>query len=325
MQALWRSVICAALLFVSMEANADDDVAKAAKAYRQAQQAELGEEYALASDLYELADQLAPSPEALRGATRMALSAERWAVAAGLARTLQLRYPDDKSSQALATQTLERTRPLLSEVTVECGGVECSVLVDGKAATLVAQLEHVVFLAAGTHAIAGGFPSGSSESVEITATAGGSNRVVLVPPRVEAVVPAPAVPNSASDAPASPPADRQPRPRRSRQRLSPAFFGVGAVATAGLGAGLVVSGLAARRAGDDFTRGGYTRELYDEAQPLETQTNILLGVTVAVGVTTVILAVFTDWDRHGGRARDKKVARGTSRPRLAATGLGFDF
>jgi hypothetical protein len=140
MHSLWRTLICAAILSTSARASADDDVAKAAKAYRQAQQAELGEEYALASDLYELADQLAPSPEALRGATRMALSAQRWAVAAGLARTLQARYPGDTNSLELASRTLERTRPLLSEVAVDCGGVECTVLLDGKAATLDARL-----------------------------------------------------------------------------------------------------------------------------------------------------------------------------------------
>ena len=327
MHSLWRTLICAAILSSSAPANADDDVAKAAKAYRQAQQAELGEEFALASDLYELADQLAPSPEALRGATRMALSAQRWAVAAGLARTLQSRYAGDADSLELASRTLERTRPLLSEVAVDCGGVKCSVLLDGKAATLDARLEHVLFVGAGTHAVAGGFPAGTSANVEVIATAGGSNRVVLIPPRVTRPTTEPNLAAATADPkPPQPPADPPPKSRKSRQRISPAFFGVGAAATAGLAAGFAVSGIAAKRAGDDFTQGGYTRELYDRAQPLELRTNILLGVTLAVGVTTVVFAVFTDWRRRENRATNAKdIGRGRARPRLAATGLGFDF
>src|SRR6187399_2152836 len=99
MHAICSTLIATALLFTPPPAaQSGDDVPKAAKAYRQAQQAELSEEYALASDLYELADSLAGSPEALRGAMRMALAAERWAVAAEHALTLERRHPDDKKS-----------------------------------------------------------------------------------------------------------------------------------------------------------------------------------------------------------------------------------
>lgn len=302
-----------------------DDVAKAAKAYRQAQQAELSEEFALASDLYELADQLAPSPEALRGAVRMALAAERWGVAAEHALALQRRYPDEKKSAELAAQTLERTRPLLTEVTVDCGGTDCTVLVDGKTARLEPAAKHVVFVGAGEHKLSGGYPAGTSEAVTIVAQAGGSSAVTFAPPVVESkTAPAPASTDAAKTTPDKAPADDAPRKgKRKTARLSPWFFGVGTVATLGLAAGTVVSGLQAREAGEDFDEGGRTQELYDEANRLEIQTNVLFGVTAAVGVTTIVFAIFTDWKR--GSKKRRANARITSGPTWASTGFALDF
>ncbi len=301
-----------------------DDVAKAAKAYRQAQQAELSEEFALASDLYELADQLAPSPEALRGAVRMALAAERWGVAAEHALALQRRYPDEKKSAELAAQTLERTRPLLTEVTVDCGGTDCTVLVDGKTARLEPAAKHVVFVGAGEHALSGGYPAGTSDAVTIVAQAGGSSTVAFVPPVVEKkVAPAPTSTDAAKTTPDKSPDDDAPRKgKRKTARLSPWFFGVGTVATLGLAAGTVVSGLQAREAGEDFDEGGRTQELYDEANKLEIQTNVLFGVTAAVGVTTIVFAIFTDWKRGNKRRANARI---TSGPTWASTGFALDF
>jgi hypothetical protein len=309
------------------EGRSDDDVPKAAKAYRQAQQAELSEEFALASDLYELADQLAPSPEALRGAVRMALAAERWAVAAENAVALERRYPDDKKSAELAEQTLARTRPLLNEVAIDCGGVECTVLVDGKSARLEPHAKHVVFVTAGEHRLAGGYPSGTSQEVTIAAQAGGTSNIVFAPPVVtRSDTPAPANAASTSESDTAPRVDRdEPRPRKSRQRLSPWFFGVGTVATLGLAAGTTVSALQAQKAGKEFDDGGRTRPLYDKANSLEIQTNVLFGVTAAVGITTIVFAIFTDWQR--GKKKDKRraTARLAPGPAWAGSGFAVDF
>lgn len=312
--------LAAALSFEPAAQPAPDDVAKAAKAYRQAQQAELSEEYALASDLYELADQLAPTAEALRGAVRMALAAERWAVAADKALELRRRYPDDAKSIALADQTLARTRPLLSEVTVECGGVDCTVLVDGKSAVLEPREKHVVFVDAGAHRISGGYPAGSSEAVAITAEAGGSSDVQLTPPAAKSEGAPPPTVTPADRGQGSGDEPRDSKRRSSRRKISPWFFGVGAVATVGLAAGAAVSGVQARNAGDDFDDGGRTRELYDKANALEIQTNVLFGVSVAVGVTTIVLAAVTDWRR--GRDRDDR-RRARLSPALAPRGGGL--
>lgn len=327
-------ILCSTLIATALlsapppAARAGDDVPKAAKAYRQAQQAELSEEFALASDLYELADSLAPSPEALRGAMRMALSAERWAVAAEHAVALERRYPDDKKSLELATQTLERTRPLLTEVKIDCGNVECTVLVDGKTARLEPLAKHVVFVTAGEHRLAGGYPSGTSQEVMISAVAGGSSEITFVPPQVKpAVAPPAASTQTATESTDRPPVDRdEPRKKKSRARLSPWFFGVGTIATLGLAAGTTVSALQAQEAGKDFDEGGRTRALYDKANALEIQTNVLFGVTAAVGITTIVFAIFTDWKRGKKRGADRRAnARLAPGATWAGSGFALDF
>lgn len=319
----------AAILLGGTSSAYADDVAKAAKAYRQAQQAELSEEYALAADLYELADQLAPSGPALRGAMRMALRAERWAGAAGLAVDLRRRYPDDKESRELAAETLNRTRLLVAEVAVDCGAADCTVLVDGKVASFEERNEHTVYLQPGKRSVSGGYARGTSDAVVVSAKAGATESVQLQPPEVGSDaasgqgVPAP-IPTQIDSKPSG--RDDGPRRKRSgksRQRLSPWFFGVGAVATVGLAAGTAVSGVQAQRAGDDFREDGYTRDLYNTANRLEIQTNVLFGVTGAVGITTIVFAIFTDWDR--GKKKRRAKARPAPGPGTAGVGMAVDF
>lgn len=326
MNAMLCYILCATVAMApATESRSGDDVPKAAKAYRQAQQAELSEEYALASDLYELADSLAPTAEALRGAVRMALAAERWAVAAEHAVALKRRYPDDKKSLELAEQTLDRTRPLLNEVAVDCGGTDCTVLVDGKTARIEPGPKHTLFVGAGAHELAGGYPSGTSKEVAIQAEAGGISKVVFVPPVVTSSPTTTANEPTPASGSTKAPADTQdePKPAKSWQRLPPWVFGVGTVATIGLGVGTAVSGIQAQRAGKEFDENGRTQALYDKANKLEIQTNILFGVTAAVGVATILFAVFTDWKR-GSRKR-RATARLTPGPTFAGSGLGFDF
>lgn len=305
----------------SVASAAFDDVAKAAKAYRQAQQAELSEEFALAADLYALADELSPSAPALRGAMRMSLSAERWPVAAGYAVEIVRRYPDDPTNAKLARATLKRTRPLLVAVDVDCGPQDCDVLVDEKVASPSRRRQHEIFVRPGTRYIAGGYEDGTSRVVLVNESAGGSAQVVLVPPDPpkEPETPVTLSPSGRVDDGGS---SGKPPKRRRLARLSPWWFGVGAVSTVAVSAGAVVSGLAARRAGDDFREGGFTRPLYDDATRLEVRTNILLGVAVGLGVTTSVLAIFTDWKRRG---RNSNRAKRRTAPRLTTSGLSVRF
>ena len=79
----------------------------AAKAFSQAQEAVLAGDNARAADLYELADDLAPSAPALRNAARARLAAGHDAMAATLAAELLRRYPSDKESRDVAEAILE--------------------------------------------------------------------------------------------------------------------------------------------------------------------------------------------------------------------------
>src|SRR3954451_24716015 len=72
-----------------------DDVSGAANAFSRAQKAELSADFAAAAELYELADSLAPAPEALRSALRARKSAGQLEIAAVRAEELMERYPTD--------------------------------------------------------------------------------------------------------------------------------------------------------------------------------------------------------------------------------------
>src|SRR5215470_8692517 len=75
-----------------------DDVSGAANAFSRAQKAELSGDFAAAAELYELADGLAPAPEALRSALRSRKSAGQLEAAALHAEELLSRYPNDAKS-----------------------------------------------------------------------------------------------------------------------------------------------------------------------------------------------------------------------------------
>lgn len=252
---------------------------------------------------------------------RMSLSAERWPVAAGYAVEIVTRYPDDPTSAKLARATLKRTRPLLVAVDVDCGPQDCDVLVDEKVASPSRQRRHEIFVRPGTRYIAGGYEDGTSRSVLVNESAGGSAAVVLTPPDPPKEPEAPATLSPSGRVGDGGSSGNRAEGRRLA-RLSPWWFGVGAVATVGVSAGAVVSGLAARQAGDDFREGGFTRPLYDDANKLEVRTNILIGVAVGLGVTTSILAIFTDWKRRG---RDSKRAKRRTSPRLTTSGFSVRF
>src|SRR5688572_12759748 len=87
-----RALACAvalggAVLSVAPVALAQD-VSGAASAYSRGQQADLTGDHATAAELYELANSLAPSPEALRSALRARRNAGQLAIAGGHAETL---------------------------------------------------------------------------------------------------------------------------------------------------------------------------------------------------------------------------------------------
>jgi hypothetical protein len=299
------SVLFAIGLFAWATQAHADDVNGAAKAFSQAQEAQLGGDTARAADLYELADELAPSAPALRNATRARLAAGHLAMAATNAAALLRRYPGDKESREIAEAILSKLSPQLAHLDVACTA-PCTLLVDGKVVASAARDQHSMFLQPGGRTITAAFADGGRAQNQVTAVAGQATSV-----RLEAPVAAPApgagatAASIAGPSPGSASADQMQR----RGGISPWWVAGGGVVTAGLSVGLVVSGMATRSTRDKIRMSVAAGERADATDLYNTgrdqQTRTFLGATIAAGAGTVVLALFADWS---GRERTREVA-----------------
>ena len=264
-----------------------DDVNGAAKAFSQAQEAVLAGDNARAADLYELADELAPSAPALRNAARARLAADHDAMAATLAAELLRRYPSDKESRDVAEAILSKLSPQLTQFDITCDE-PCTITLDGKAASSKPRTHHLFFAQ----------PGGRTQSVpRSTAGARPRSRSRRSPGRPR---------RSSLDAP--------PKAMRRTRRIGGAASGSRApTATAhGISRKWFIGscdpdrGLRRRRrlcrAWPRSTRATRsrrrsprtttrTRSLYNEGRDEQLRTNILLGGAAAAGVATIVLGV----------------------------------
>jgi hypothetical protein len=280
-----------------------DDVNGAAKAFSQAQQAMAANNPAGAAEMYELADELAPSAPALRNAARARLAAGHIATAATLAAQLLQRYSNDKESRSVAEAILSDLAPRLTQLAITCSE-ECTLALDGKAAsTTKPRTNHVLYVLPGTRTIVATFSDEREAKTQLTAVAGNSKQIQLDAPakKVEPVT----VPTTAPTTTATPPlvTTTVQGPVASRG-IGRKWFAIAAVATAGLGAAATLRGFATldtRDAIEDATAMGDTaraQSLYDKGKSQQLQTNILFGATAAVGVSAIVLAVLADWSPH---------------------------
>ena len=278
-----------------------DDVAGAAKAFSQAQEAMLSGDIARAADLYELADELSPSAPALRNATRARYAAGHLAMAATNAATLLRRYPSDKESREIADAILAKLAPQLAQLDVTCS-MPCTLLLDGKVVVSVPGEQHSLFSQPGGRSITAVFEDGRKTTNQITAPANHTTTMRLEPKPVPVT---PAAKPTASTGEASRPTDSEIRAphqtSRSSHGLSRWWVIGGGVTTLGLGVATTLSGLSTLSTRDQIrdavTAGNNAsaQMLYDSGRDQQTRTNVLLGATIASGVVTGALAVFTDW------------------------------
>ncbi|MET0283096.1 MAG: hypothetical protein ABW352_01445 [Polyangiales bacterium] len=265
----------------------DKSVVAAANAYGQAQQAELKGDHDRAAELFELADRIAPTPEALRSATRARLAAGQLALAADDAELLLARDASDAASRELAEDVLAKARPQLTRYTFQCSD-PCTVVVDRSVTMVAPEHTQVVYLAPGTHDVELGFADDAVHRVKLTGTAGEARTVKVARPA--------SAPRAAKlrvdsdDAPA-------PAPRRG---LSPAYFWSAAALTVVAGGITLWSGLDLLNAKDDFEKSP-TRTKFDDGESKDTRTSALLGVTSVLAVSTVTLAFFTNFKRNDER------------------------
>jgi hypothetical protein len=288
----------------------------AAKAFAQAQEVMLTGDLARAADLYELADELAPSAPALRNAARARLGANHHAMAATHAAELLRRYPSDKESRGVAEAILGKLAPQLTQFDVACTE-PCKLAIDGKAASSGARERHLFFTQPGGRTIEATFDGDRRVQRQVTALAGQTSTLQLeAPPRpAEPVAPARSGAGTSSHgAPAaalSP--ERAPSPARTGRGISRAWFIGAVVVTAGLGAASALQGMATLDTRDQIraaTAAGEpvrAMQLYDDGRGQQLRTNILLGATAAAGVSTLALAFVTRWSGSTGARKEVAV------------------
>ncbi len=148
------------------------DLAAAARAFEQAQAALLANNPARAATLFELADHIQPSPEALRSAARARMAAGQPAIAATHAESMLSRYAGDAASHQLAVRILKTTRRALTRVTATCRE-RCSLTVDGQAIGTAEARQHIFYVTPGEHHYRARFASGTTVTETFERWAGG--------------------------------------------------------------------------------------------------------------------------------------------------------
>jgi hypothetical protein len=231
-------------------------------------------------------------------------------MAATNAATLLRRYPSDKESREIADAILAKLAPQLAQLDVTCS-TPCTLLIDGKVVVSVAGEQHSLFSQPGGRSVTAVFEDGRRTTNQINAPANHITTMRLEPK------PVPVTP-AAKPAPTG----EAPRPtdggiRATRQTSGPPHglsrwwaIGGGAI-TVGLGVATTISGLSTLSTRDqirDAVTAGNSASaqmLYANGRDQQTRTNVLLGVTIASGVATGVLAVFTNW--AGRSERDLAV------------------
>lgn len=266
--AAWLAVL--ALVSTARAQDAQQRQA-AAEAYDRGTTAYLAERWDQAAQYFETAHRLAPAAAALVQATRARVRAGDDLRAANLALRLSELYPGDDNARATSAELLPEATARYGRIDVACEG--CTVDLDG---TLL-EFPSFFVPASVEHRVSAVFDSGT---VTETARAAAGQTVSL---SFEA-------PPPTDDAPAT----GGPAESSGIGTLPPALAVTAMVLTAGAAATLVWSGVDTL-SGVDAYEDMPTREGLEAGQDKERRTNILVGVTAAVGAATIALIVFTDW------------------------------
>jgi hypothetical protein len=267
-----------------------DERAKAAEAYDQGTSAYLSQHYELAAHWFERAYRIAPTSAALLQAIRAHAKAGNSIRAGNLAVELRDRYPEDARAKEAAEVIIARVAPVNVLVNATCEA-ECTLEVDG------ALVRHPSFFVTPDveHALKAAYDDGET-STSVRGEAGSELNVTLAAPA----------------APSPPPVPRW------------AFFS-SLGATVALGAVTVWSGVNASRGVSEYEAAARTASspginngssptpadeaalLLEEGQQKERRTNILIGVTATMAVSTAVLGVFTNWKAESREPRARKI------------------
>ena len=264
--------------------------AEAAEAYDRGTTAYLSEQYELAAHWFERAYRVVPTSTALVQAVRAHHKAGNSIRAANLALQLQDEYPGDARSKQITNAVVGAVKPDNVLVEAQCEK-RCTLEIDG------ALVQHAVFFVTPDveHSLKAAFDNGET-STFVRAAAGTTKKITLAAP-----------------APPPPP----PIPRWAFFSSLGATVALGAVtAWSGIDANKGVDAYesAARAAsspginnGNSPTPEQQAQALLEEGQQKERRTNILIGVTAGMAVTTAVLGVFTNWKGESREAASKRI------------------
>lgn len=296
--AAWLLVLLVAAWPTNVSAQASEPTAAdrqaAGQAYDRATAAYLARDYARAATLFETAYRLAPASASLLQAVRAHERAGNGLRAATLALRLQAFYGSDAAATRQAETTLAATSAQFVRIDVTCSGT-CTLELDG-----VLQ-EHSSFFAApaADHTVRATFDTGPTERT-VNGAAGATEAISFeAPPRV--VAEAGGGETGGESDPGGEGTGAQTGTSSGGGGLSPIAFVIAVGATAVAGGVLTWSGIDTLD-GVPAYRDMPTAERLRDGQSRELRTNILIGVTGALALTSLILAIVTDWDGEPERA-----------------------
>jgi hypothetical protein len=314
MKAVLCALSAALMIGLTAPAYAQEDGAEptpaqvraAAEAFDRGREAYKAEEFVAAAEQFEIADANAPRPNTIELAIRSRDKAGQLDRAATLSALGLARYPDDANVAKVAKPILERAKPELYEVTVRCSA-PCDLVAGGKLVHGARSAEHTLYLLPGKQVIRAGFDDKRSVSKTVEAAKGEAIVLDFDEP------PAATTPDPGA-APEKDPVLEDPEPKQEkRSGWSPVVFWTG-VALTGVAAGVTVwSGIDTQNnPGPDKVREkcaglGESCAEYQEGLDNQRRTNIMLGVTSAVGVATALVGILaTDWS---GGSKEAAVSR----------------
>jgi tetratricopeptide (TPR) repeat protein len=275
--------------------------AQAAQGFKEGSKAfDLGD-FAHAADAFEQAYRLAPHIDALWNAARARQRADELPRAA----TLYARYlreaPPDARDRNVATAELGSLASRLGRIEVHGSGIE-QLAVDEHPSE-----ERITYVSPGAHVVRAVVAGALMQQQTPELAAGDVVSLVF-----EAQAPAIPQPQDAHPAPQPdrPPLEARPPSPPERGGMSPWLVVGGGVLTGVAAAATIASGLSTLSALDAFNARPTASNLAT-GQSMQARTNVLLGVSIGLGVMTTATAVWlVDW--RSTRRRDVRVGLGVT-------------
>ena len=244
---VWRALALICVVTPAMAQQADPAKRQqAAEAFDAGSEAFRQKDYASAAKHFEAADRALPSPKALRLAMRSRAEAGNGALAATWAALALARYPADAETGKQANDALDKLTPGLHKLNVSCAS-PCALSVGEEKLLGDPTTRWVVYLAPGPATVKATFYGDvAPQSEKISAAPGDASTLRFEPGNGDDAGAAAATPALAPGSSPSPVTDTPPDAPSSGSGLSPAFFVIGLVATAGVGGVTIWSGIDTR-------------------------------------------------------------------------------